>query len=195
MEIGCGIGNFTNELTTYGKVWAVDINKEYVALTRQKVLGKAQVGLGDIEKGKYFFSNRKFDSIVCLNVLEHIKDDQTALNNLFQLLNKSGKVILLVPAHQFLYGEIDKSIDHFRRYNKSEIGKRLEEIGFRIVESRRLNFLGAVGWFMAGKILKETVVKKGNIKIFNLIAPIFLKLESLVEFPVGISVLLIAEKV
>lgn len=195
LEIGCGIGNFTNELIRYGKVWAIDIDQDYVTKTKQKVDGKAEIGLGDIEKGRYFFSGRKFDSIVCLNVLEHLKDDNSALQNLFALLRPGGKVILLVPSHQFLYGEIDKSLDHFRRYDKAKINLRLKDVGFKVIKSRRLNFLGALGWFIAGKILKQVIVQEGNIKIFNLIAPFVLKTEDLIEPPVGISILVIAKKI
>ncbi len=195
LEIGCGIGNFTGLLNQYGNLFAVDIEKEYITETKQKVDGKAQVGIGDIEAGNYFFGNKKFDNIICLNVLEHIKDDDKALSNIYRLLKIGGKLILLVPSHKFLFGEIDKSLGHFRRYDKSNINKKLKEIGFKIIESKRLNFLGALGWFVAGKLLKEDVVKQKNIKIFNAVAPILLKFEDLIELPLGISVLVIAQKV
>ncbi len=194
LEVGCGIGNFTDSLTDFGNVWAIDINKEYIVKTRQLLGVKAKIGYGDIEKGEFFFGNRKFDSIVCLNVLEHVKDDLLALNNLYKLLKPEGKLILLVPAHQFLYGEIDRSINHFRRYNKLEISRILQKTGFTIEKLRILNFLGALGWFVAGKIFKEKSVKEKNIKIFNLIAPVFLKLENLAEPPIGTSILIIAER-
>lgn len=190
LEVGCGIGNFTSSLTKYGNVWAIDINKEYIS----KMHLKANMGFGDIEKGKYFFGKKTFDTIVCLNVLEHIKDDEAALNNLFKLLKEGGKLILLVPSHKFLYGEIDKGIDHFRRYEKDELNKRLQKIGFKIAKSRKLNLFGALGWFVAGKILKQKAVKGGNVKVFSLFAPFLLKLEDLVEPPIGISILLIAQK-
>lgn len=194
LEIGCGIGNFTKDLTKFGKVWAIDINKEYVDQTINNADNKTQAGLGNIEKGEFFFGNREFDSIVCLNVLEHIKDDNAAINNLFRLLKTGGKLILLVPAHQFLYGEIDRSIGHFRRYNKAGLIKKLTRAGFKIQSSRNLNFLGALGWFVAGKILKEKAVKEANIKIFNLAAPLALLLEDLFEPPIGTSILAVAEK-
>lgn len=194
LEVGCGIGNFTNLLTRFGDVWAIDVEKEYVIKTQKLLKEKAKIGFGDIENGKFFFGNQRFDTIVCLNVLEHIKDDESALDNFFRLLKKDGRLILLVPSHKFLFGEIDKSIYHFRRYNKSEICRRLEEIGLKINKSRRLNFLGALGWFIAGKILKETSVKENNIKIFNLIAPILLQFENLIEPPIGTSILVIAQK-
>lgn len=194
LEVGCGIGNFTETLVDYGRVWAIDINKDYVTQTKDKVGGKAQVGLGDIERGEYFFKSKKFDSIVCLNVLEHIKNDQLALDNLFSLLKTGGRLVLLIPAHQFLYGEIDKLINHYRRYNKTEIVGRLKKIGFKIDKSRLLNLMGAIGWFISGKILQETTVKKEKIKIFNLVAPIFLGFENLIEPPIGTSILIIAQK-
>lgn len=194
LEVGCGIGNFTAFLTKYGKVWAIDINKEYVEKTKQMIKGKAKVGFGDIENGKYFFGGQKFDSIICLNVLEHVQDDDRALRNVYNLLKNGGILVLLVPAHKFLYGEIDRFIGHFRRYDFSEVRNKLTKVGFEVKNSRRLNFLGAVGWFIAGKLFKENKVKEGNIKMFNLIAPIFLFFEDLINPPIGTSILLIVKK-
>lgn len=194
LEVGCGIGNFTNTLARFGRIWAFDINNEHVKQTEKLVDGEIRVGFGDIENGKYFFKDQKFDTIVCLNVLEHIKDDSAALNNLFKLLKKEGRLILLVPSHQFLFGEIDKSIGHFRRYAKSQIVSKLEQTGFKIVSLRSLNFLGALGWFIAGKVLRLNTVGDTNVKIFNLIAPFILPLEDLFEPPIGTSILIIAKK-
>lgn len=194
LEIGCGIGNFTKPLASYGKVWAIDIKKKYIQKTKQRVNGKAKIGFGDIEKGQFFFNGKKFDNVICLNVLEHIKDDDRALSNLFRLLKSGGRLILLVPSHQFLYSEIDKSIGHFRRYEKLKLIKKLERLGFNVISARNINFIGALGWFIASKILRETVVGEGNIKMFNLIAPFVLPIEDLIEPPIGTSILTVAEK-
>lgn len=193
LEVGCGIGNFTKSLLKYGRVFAIDIDKNYIDKIRLS-LTKAQVGVGDIEKEEYFFTSQNFDSIVCLNVLEHIKEDTTSLMNLFKLLKPGGFLILLVPAHPFLYGEIDRSIGHFRRYTKKELLNKMESIGFNIIKERTINFLGAFGWFVAGKILKEARVENKKIKIFNLFAPLFLSIENIVEPPFGTSILIVAQK-
>ena len=193
LEVGCGIGNFTKLLLRYGKVWAVDLNEDYIKNLKKELSTKAEVGCGDIEKGTYFFKDKKFDAIVCLNVLEHIKDDDAALKNLFDLLKPGGRLILLVPSHQFLYGTIDRSINHFRRYEKQEIIKMLKNSGFKILKSKRFNFLGGLGWFIAGRILKANAVGGGNISVFNRIAPIILPLEFF-EPPIGTSVFVIAQK-
>lgn len=192
LEVGCGIGNFTNFLKKHGNVWAIDISDSYIKQTSQ--IAGVSVGFGDIEKGKYFFSKQKFDTIVCLNVLEHIRDDKRALKNMYELLRSGGHLILLVPAYDFLFGKIDKEIGHFRRYNNKLLKSLLEEAGFKIFKSRVINFLGAVGWWISSKLLLESRVAEGKIKVFNLIAPVFLSLENFVEPPFGTSILIIAKK-
>lgn len=193
LEVGCGIGNFTKILTSHGEVFAIDIEKKYLNRVEQDN-EKVKAGFGDIENGKYFFKDTKFNCIVCLNVLEHIKNDELALKNMYKLMVDGGKLILLVPAHQFLYGGIDQAIKHFRRYEKNNLAKILEGMGFKVITARRLNFLGAIGWFIAGKILKAKIVNKSSIRIFNLIAPFILRMEDLIEPPIGTSIFIIAQK-
>ncbi len=194
LEIGCGIGNFTSFLTLYGKIWAIDINKEYLSKTSKKLKGKAKVGFGDIEKGRYFFKSESFNTIVCLNVLEHIKNDSKALDNIFNLLKKGGNLILLVPAHPFLYGEIDSAVGHFRRYQKNKLLNLLKNHKYEIVKCKRLNLLGAIGWWVTGKLFKKSFVEGGKVKIFNVLAPFFLSFENIIEPPFGTSLLVIAKK-
>ncbi len=195
LEIGCGIGNFTSFLAKYGHLLAIDINEDYIKEAKKRVQGKAQIGFGDVESGKYFFKERNFSTVVCINVLEHIKDDKAALKNIHKLLATNRILILLVPAHQFLYNLIDQSIGHYRRYERGQLERLLKECNFEIVKIRNLNFLGSIGWFIAGKFFKETQVSEGKIKIFNLISPIFLLLENIFEPPVGTSILVIARKI
>lgn len=194
LEIGCGIGNFTKTLTDFGQVWTIDIERDYIKQTKDLVGGKANVGFGDIEKGKYFFNNQKFNTSVCINVLEHIKDDEKALRNLYDLLEDKGYLVLIVPSHAALYGEIDRSIGHLRRYTKTDLKEKLNNVGFNIIECRRINFLGGIGWFLAGRIFSDSSVGEKKIKLFNFFAPFILPFENLVEPPVGTSILVIAKK-
>src|SRR3989338_6695910 len=186
---------FTQTLLEFGQVYGIDIREDYVNETK-KILktNGSKIGLGDIEKGGYFFKDEKFDSIVCINVLEHVKDDTWALGNIYNLLKKSGLLILIIPAYPFLYGEIDKAIGHFRRYTKEDISLKLEEGGFYIQKFRTLNFIGAIGWFISGIILKNKIVDHSKIKFFNLLAPFFLKIEDMIEPVFGTSFLIIARK-
>ena len=194
LEVGCGIGNFTKTLTKYDTVVSIDIRQDYIKETKRLVGNKARVGFGDIEKGKYFFKDRDFDSIVSINVLEHIGNDKKTLKNLYQLLKKGGYLISLVPAHKFLYGKIDESIGHYRRYDVEEIISLLKDAGFKIIKDRKINLLGALGWWIFSNLFKKNKVEKQNIALFNFIAPIFLPLENFFEPPIGTSILIIAQK-
>lgn len=192
LEVGCGPGNFTKSLTKYGQVFAIDIIERYIEEIRKIINGNA--GFGNIESGKYFFNGKQFDSVVCLNVLEHIRDDKKALKNLYKLLKNNGFLILLVPIHPFLYGKIDQLIGHFRRYKEDKLIKSLNDVGFKIVKSRRLNLLGSIGWLVAGRIFKEEKIEEGQIKLFNFFAPLILPFEDLIEPSIGTSILVIAQK-
>jgi hypothetical protein len=93
-----------------------------------------------------------------------------------------------------LYGKIDQAIGHFRRYDKNKLQKQLYKAGFKILKARLLNFIGGLGWFVSGRVFKQTTVKKSNVKIFNAISPFFLLLERFWEPPLATSVFIIARK-
>ncbi len=193
LEVGCGVGNFTLTLASYGKVTAIDVDKSFI----KKIVSKnpkIKAGFGNIERGVYFFEDKYFDTIVCINVLEHIKADNQALGNMFRLLKPGGTLILLVPIHQFLYGEIDRSIGHFRRYNSSELVTKILNLNLKIIMTRKLNLLGAIGWYVSSRILHNTSITPYKIKLFNLLSPI-LYIENIIEPPIGTSVLIIAKKI
>ena len=194
LEVGCGIGNFTASLASFGNVWAMDIDTVCVNETKKRAAKNAHVGFGNIEKGTYFFPKKKFDAIVCLNVLEHIKNDKRALEHMYSLLVDGGHLILLVPIHQELYGSIDQAILHFRRYNENKLVNLLKKTKFSITSKRKLNFLGAIGWWIAGKIMKSTTIGDAQIKTFNAIAPFVLPVEDIFPPVFGTSMLIVAQK-
>ncbi len=183
LEVGAGIGNFTSKLSKYGEVTAIDYDSGY-----------KNANYGDIENGKYFFKNKKFDSIVCMNVLEHIKDDKKALLNMFNLLNPGGKLILLVPAYMEAYGRMDKELGHFRRYSKGQVVTKLINSKFLIINSSYLNWLGLIGWFVNARLLRRRIIPEGQLGLFDKLARPFLMLEDFIRPPFGLSVLVVGEK-
>jgi SAM-dependent methyltransferase len=194
LEVGCGIGSFTKMLIPYGNIYAFDVDKDCIEQTRQVINQKENVGFGDIENGEYFFQKKLFDTITCINVLEHIKHDKKALKNMHHLLKPAGTLILLVPAHPFLYGKIDQEIGHYRRYTKKGVIDILEDTGFDIIYARKMNCLGSIGWWFTGKILKDTSVSEKKLQFFDKIAPFILPIEEKIEPLIGTSVLAIAKK-
>lgn len=194
LEVGCGVGSFTKLLSGFGSLWAIDISNEYLKKTKKEAPKKVKVGFGDIQKGKFFFKDKQFDTIVCLNVLEHIQDDIKALKILNKLLKPGGILILLLPTHQFLYNEIDRLAGHFRRYEKDILTKKLLQSNFEINFLKRLNFIGGVGWLLSGKIFRSSNIDRLKVKIFQYLAPPFIFLENFLEPPLGTSLLVIAKR-
>lgn len=194
LEVGAGIGNFTQYLHENNSVIAIDIDKYYISKLKKIVGLKNRAGYGDIEKGDYFFENLKFDTIICLNVLEHIKDHEIALDNMFQLLRKNGNLILLVPAHNNAYTLMDKNLGHFRRYNKKELEKIIKKAKFEVIKVRYFNFFGLLGWFVNGKIFRRKIIPSLQLSIFDKLFLPWLILEKKLKIPFGLSLLLIASK-
>jgi len=190
LEIGSGIGNFTPLLAECGNVTATDYNARYLKdLKKRFKTKKVNVGFGDIEKGKYFFKHKKFDTIICFNVLEHIKNDSYALKNIFKLIKRDGKLLLLTPAHNMLFSEFDRQLGHYRRYSKSSLLKVIKRVGFTKVKIKYINWWSAVGWLVFLKLTGRKDIPKNNVKIFNYFGRLFLWPENFVKPPFGLSVL------
>jgi len=198
LEIGAGIGNFTELLTENitdpNVIYATDKSREYVSELTKKYKDKAKIAVGDIEANNNFFNGKKFDAIICLNVLEHIKEDDEALKNMFTLLKKHGKLILLVPAHKILFSDFDKLLGHWRRYDKKLLGRKLSSVGLKRVLLRYINFSSAFGWLIFLKFTKWREIPKKQLGIFDFFGKIFLWPENFIEPPFGLSVLAIYEK-
>ena len=101
-------------------------------------------------------------------------------------------MIVIVPAHGWLYGTMDSSIGHFRRYTKRTMTYKLELAGFVVEKQLYLNVLGALGWFVNGRLLRQTVPPSGQLEWFNRIVPLVSWVERRVRLPIGLSLVSIA---
>lgn len=123
IELGAGIGNFTELLTDREIVVASDNYGPAVERLEEKFSGvQSVVPLQlDIEGPELpGLSRYKADTIICINVLEHIRDDTAGLSNMFNILEEGGRLALLVPAFQSLYCNIDRIVGHYRRYSRHD---------------------------------------------------------------------------
>ncbi len=199
LEIGCGIGNITDYLLKDGsEVCAADIDDDYIKYTAKKYKGRKNVKVIklDINKPGKKIKSGGYDTAVMLNVLEHIKDEGRAVKNVKQSLAKGGKFVILVPAMQAIYGEMDKALGHHKRYNKTELKALLEKNGFKIQDIFYLNFAGIIGWYFSGRILKKSHIPENQAKIFDkYILPVTRPFERFLKPPAGQSIVAIAEKI
>jgi glycosyltransferase involved in cell wall biosynthesis/phospholipid N-methyltransferase len=195
LEIGAGIGNLTMNLTPRSLYWASDINCHYLhELTKlQETRPYLRSSRVDLTAGQSFPDEHKFDTVICLNVLEHIEDDVAALRNVWAALEEGGKAIVLVPQGPGLYGSLDRVLGHCRRYDSKQLRLVAEMAGFQVREILRFNRAGSPAWWINGKLLKRTTFGLFQMKVLNALVPIFKKLDKWTPLP-ALSLIAILEK-
>jgi len=135
------------------------------------------------------------DSIIYVNVLEHIEDDARELAAVYETLALKGRIFVFVPALPALYGNFDREVGHFRRYVKPELEKKCREAGFKILKSSYFDIAGIVPWWIKYQVLKASKLDQGSIRLYDKFAvPITRAIESAITPPIGKNILLIAAK-
>lgn len=198
LEIGSGIGNITQYFVLDNKnITLSDLRENYCALLKEKFPENEVVKIDLVADGfelKYSDYLNTFDSVFALNVIEHIEHDSLAIHNCKKLLKPGGKLVILVPAYQFLYNEFDLSLGHFRRYNKTSLNALVQKSGFSIVKSFYFNCVGIAGWFVSGKIFKNKTIPEGQMGFYNALVPLIKVIDFLVLKKVGLSVVVVSER-
>jgi len=201
LEIGSGIGSYIEIFLDdgYKKVVASDIFPDYLRYIRKKYLSKGvETMVVDLESAASIASIRKkgVDTIVAINVMEHIKNDKDAFKSLNRALPKGGRLIVLVPAHMALYSDFDRKIGHFRRYTKDNLSKKLRSAGFSLENTIYFNSLGALGWWGRLKIMHSKNIGEGDSRIFNILIPFVRFIDKFIlRKRIGISVIAVAKKI
>lgn len=198
LEIGAGIGNFTQLMLDREAVIAVDVYQPCVEYLKKRFAGQRRVLpllLDAADPQIAALASHKLDTVVCLNVLEHVENDVDALSHMFAALQDGGRLILLVPAFQFLFGTVDCSLGHYRRYTKPPLVHKMRQTGFEIEKLFYMNAVGMAGWFLNNRVLKRTEESPRQIAFFDrMIAPVAERAERIVQPPVGLSLIAIGRK-
>jgi SAM-dependent methyltransferase len=199
LEIGSGIGNVSKFLAPLrnDKIVLADINKTYLEYLRYRFIGnpKVKIILHDIlSKDISGILRFQIDTVLCINVLEHIRDDEEALKNIYRILEKKGRLIIVVPASKYLYSSLDRHLGHFRRYEKNELVRKLEGKKFVIEKIYFHNFISTLGWFVNGRILKKKTMSSFQVGILDKFIPFFAKAEEMIKIPFGLSLIVICRK-
>jgi SAM-dependent methyltransferase len=135
------------------------------------------------------------DSIIYVNVLEHIADDVHELSVINKTLDAGGRIFIFVPALRWLHGSYDRQINHFRRYTRTELEKKCVAAGFRVIASRYFDLFGVLPWWVKYKVLQSNNMEPGAVRFYDQrVVPIAKVLESTLSPPLGKNVLLIGEK-
>jgi glycosyltransferase involved in cell wall biosynthesis len=187
LEAGCGIGNLTELLLDSDRLVASDFDPFYVEMIGRRFghMENFRAVQMDLTKAEDYarLADESVDTIICLNVLEHIGPDVDVLGHFFRLLQPGGHAIILVPQHPWLYTPTDKTLGHERRYTEAELGDRLRGAGFEVVHQQGFNRLGTLGWYVSGKLMGKEHLSPGQMKTYNRILPAAKLIEHIPGWP------------
>jgi SAM-dependent methyltransferase len=197
LEIGSGIGNITRYFAEEGaEITLSDFDDSYFPRLEEQfgqypnMKGIYRIDFSDKQLAiKYPELIEQFDTVFALNVVEHIEDHLQALKNARLLLKKGGNVVILVPAFQSLFNGFDRQLGHYRRYTESSLKNLLEAADFDVVHTRYFNFIGALGWYFSGNILKKKMIPEGQMKLYDTLVPVWKVVDLFTRRMAGISVI------
>lgn len=191
VEVGAGIGTFTDRMLRNGVVEALLIEPEpdcadrlherfgddpRVEISRELIPGSPAL---DARAGAV-------DFLLCQNVLEHIPDDDAALGAMAEALAPGGALGLLVPAHPRLYGALDRRFGHERRYTREGLTALMARAGLEVEALYSFNALGVLGW-LVNRHRREPKIDARSLRAYELLLPPFRALERRRRPPFGLS--------
>ncbi|MBV9762178.1 MAG: class I SAM-dependent methyltransferase [Acidobacteriaceae bacterium] len=187
LEIGAGIGNLTRLLCANQTLYVVsDVDPVHLAQLRNEMRSRSNVSViaCDLENTTDFLQFQgRMDTAICINVLEHIQDDLRGLRNLRTALALGGRAIVLVPQGESVYGTMDETLGHYRRYSKAELEARMREAGFRAEGILEFNRITYPGWFLNGRILRRRSVSRVQLWLFDLLVPLWRRIDPHLPWP------------
>ncbi|HXS99133.1 MAG TPA: class I SAM-dependent methyltransferase [Elusimicrobiota bacterium] len=188
LELGPGLGDFTGRFLNAGKKIDVVETELQFHPVLAKLARKVAASLDELQ-GRY-------DAILSVNVLEHIEDDEAILRQLNSKLKPGGLISLYHPAGPSLYGQLDKLVNHYRRYSREEMVRKVQAAGFQIEEVR---YVDSLGWLVMW-IYKLLGIGDGNVTPWSMklydwtVFPISRVLDPLVGRSFGRSIFVLGRK-
>ena len=187
LELGAGIGNMTQHLSRGRKAYvASDIDAEHMARLRVRFRGRPNLEIRKCDlcdAADFQPLLGVFDSVVCLNVVEHVEDDLGALRNIFSVLKPGGRAIILVPQDQKAYGTLDEVLGHYRRYSEPQLRARIQKAGFEVETVLHFNRVTRPGWRFNGQVLKRKSFSRFQLRIFDWLVPLWRRIDRFFPWP------------
>jgi 2-polyprenyl-3-methyl-5-hydroxy-6-metoxy-1,4-benzoquinol methylase len=199
LEVGCGIGTMSRRLLDRADiVVAIEPNVACSSRVREAVGSHPRFDLREChleECDPVELASHRFDTVFCVNVLEHIEDDVAALKTFRETVVPGGRVLIFVPAVQAAYGPLDAALGHHRRYSKRSLARAFAAAGLELEVLRYTNPIGLLGWMYGAHVSKSTLHSSRQIRLFEtLVAPWALPLERLVSPPIGLSLVAVGRR-
>lgn len=199
IEYGAGLGTVSERLAPLAaNLTLVEPDPKLANRLRIRFAGKRHVRLVCESLESHLASVKEdntVDTVVLVNVLEHIEHDRQALAKIFRMLKPSGRLLLFVPAGKFLMGKLDLGFGHFRRYSKQELICEVRESGGDILSCRYFDLLGVVPWWVMGTLIGATSLNPKLVRLNDkVVVPIARLVDRISSFPFGKNLVLVAGK-
>lgn len=196
LEIGSGIGNLSAQFLPRESYTCSDIDPLHLRFLQNRYgqqpnVNIKQVNLTAPENFKPLHG--QYDTVVCLNVLEHVEDHETGLKNIYDALQPGGRALILVPRGNWLFGSLDRVLGHWRRYTPTTLRAVAEKTGFEIDRIFDFNRIAVPAWFLNARILQRTYFGRIQLKIFDSLVPLWRMLDRVLPWH-GISVIGVLRK-
>ncbi len=196
LEGGSGIGNFSELLLDREFLACAELDPLYVRLLDSRFghLENVSVVPLDLSSNEcaHAFEGTAIDTVICLNVVEHLPDDRSVLRQFFDVLEPGGHCAILVPAHEWLFSKCDEVLGHERRYTRKGLAEVMESVGFEVVRCEEFNRLGVFGWIV-NKILRRGHLTPVQMKLYEWLVPIAKAVDWIKPLP-GLSVIAVGRK-
>ncbi|MGH3761433.1 class I SAM-dependent methyltransferase [Actinophytocola sp.] len=195
LEVGAGLGEFATQFRSLRRLVLTDVDPGAVEMMSRTFADRPEVEVRQFDVGAKLELGEPVESVVAINVLEHIDDDAGALRSLAGLIEPGGSIVAWVPGYQQLYGEFDRKVGHVRRYTPATLADAVRRAELDLELVKPVNLLGGIAWWLA--------VRKGgagtpNPKLVSVydrfVVPVTRAIERVVRPPFGQSVLCVARK-
>lgn len=202
LDAGCGIGNGTALLAQTAEfVLAADLSPQNVNELQERFRQQPHVQPIQLDLDSDFteLAEQKLDTIVCLDVLEHIEQDVLLLQRFYDVMQPGGHLLVKVPAVKWLYGSVDTASGHFRRYTRGELRQKAEQAGWEPVAIRWMNIFGVLPYFVKSRIQKKDAnlsrtFSPWQLRMIQRSMPWLRRLDRMIGPPIGQSAILVARK-
>jgi SAM-dependent methyltransferase len=189
LEVGAGIGSITSLYADGRDVVASDLSTACVEAMRERFADAPHITVSQSDLRELESTGERFDSVLLVNVLEHIEDDAGVLAMLTTLLSAHGRIVVYVPALNGLYGAWDKKVGHFRRYSKWRMREVANVAGLDLVDLRYVNALAIPAWAAFSRTDVDRT-QGSSLSIWDRVGvPLSRTMEDRIRLPIGLNVL------
>jgi SAM-dependent methyltransferase len=198
LEIGAGIGNISAHIVGGSRdcVVLTDTDEYYRERLRRRFGERREVVVEDLRlptDDGVRFQKYALDTVVALNVVEHIRDDIGAVRSMASLLEPRGRVVILVPALPELYGSLDEELGHERRYTRASLSALIRQAGLALEKVSWFNPVGVLGWWVNARVRRASRIPVRQLRVFDSMVPIF-RAGDRVPLPFGQSLIVVGRR-